>query len=57
MHPIISAKIADQRRLELLRTAGRNQRLRALPSAPPDGQRRARVPAAALVLRGWLVRG
>jgi hypothetical protein len=58
MHPIISATVADQRRAELLRSVTCDRRLReSLPEFRPNAPRRSRVPAAALLLRGWLVRG
>lgn len=58
MHPIISATIADQRRTELLRSVAHDRRLRAsLAEFRSDAPRKSRVPAAALLLRGWLVRG
>jgi hypothetical protein len=58
MHPIISATVADERRAELLRSVERQRRLRAAWLETRSGeQRTTRVPAAALLLRGWLVRG
>jgi hypothetical protein len=54
MHPIITAAIAHERHAELLRRASRN---RTLPPVKRLPTRTARVPASALLLRGWLVRG
>lgn len=57
MHPIISAAIAEQRHADLIRSAERDRLRHELPRLRPNEQRRARIPAAALLLRGWLVRG
>ncbi|HEU5005471.1 MAG TPA: hypothetical protein VFT67_00785 [Jatrophihabitantaceae bacterium] len=57
MHPIISAAIAEQRHADLLRSAARDRQRREVPRPGSEEQRRGRIPAAALLLRGWLVRG
>lgn len=57
MHPIITRAIAEQRHADLIRSAERDRLRNELPQLRRHGERRARVPAAALLLRGWLVRG
>jgi len=57
MHPIITAAIAEQRLADLLRSAQRDRQRHELPRPRSEEQRRGRIPAAALLLRGWLARG